>query len=109
MAQIRLQPPDPFNFKTPDDWSRWQKRFEQFRVAFGLKGDPAEKQVSTLLYCLGEEAENVLASTNITDEEKNDYDTVMLKFNHRLKTRKGDWKRLFSRETIRVIPHHNST
>ena len=89
MAQIRLQPPDPFNFKTPDDWPRWQKRFEQFRVASGLKGDPSEKQVSTLLYCLGEEAENVLASTNITDKEKNDYDTVLLKFNSFFKIRKN--------------------
>jgi len=30
-AQIRLQPPDPFDFKTPDYWPRWRRRFEQFR------------------------------------------------------------------------------
>ena len=58
-------------------------------MASVLKGDPAEKQVSTLLYCLGEEAENVLASTYITDEEKNDYDTVILKFNSFFKIRKN--------------------
>ena len=40
----------------------------------------AKKQVSTLLYCLGEEAETVLASTNITDEQRKVYDTVISKF-----------------------------
>ena len=36
--------------------------------------------MSILLYCLGEEAETVLASTNITDEQRKVYDTVISKF-----------------------------
>ena len=36
MAQIRLEPPEPFNFRKPDDWSRWKRRFQQFREASGL-------------------------------------------------------------------------
>ena len=39
------------------------------------------KQVSTLLYCLEEEAEAVLKSTNATEEESKEYDTVIGKFN----------------------------
>ena len=31
-------------------------------------------------YCLGEEAEAVLSSTNATAEERNDYDQVLAKF-----------------------------
>ena len=54
-----------------------------------LKGDPAEKQVSTLLYCLGEEAENVLSSTNITEDERKAYDSVIAKFNAFFKVRKN--------------------
>ena len=80
MAQLNLRPPDPFNFKVPDDWPRWQRRFEQFRVASGLAGDPAAKQISTLLYCLGEEAESVLTSSNATAADRADYDRVMGKF-----------------------------
>ena len=80
MAQIRLQPPNAFNFREPEEWPRWKRRFEQFRVASGLKGEDPEKQVSTLLYCLGEEAEAVLESTNIKDEERKVYDTVLKKF-----------------------------
>ena len=39
----------------------------------GLKGEDAEKQVRTLMYCLGKEAKAVLASTNIGDEEWKEY------------------------------------
>ena len=60
MAQLCLQPPEIFNFRNPDDWPRWKSRFEQFRVASGLVNDDASKQISTLLYCIGEEAEAVL-------------------------------------------------
>ena len=89
MAQIRLQPPEPFNFKNPDDWPRWKRRFQQFRVASGLEAEEAVKQVSTLLYCLGEEAEAVLNSTNATQEESKEYDTVIGKFDAFFKVRKN--------------------
>ena len=80
MVTIQLKPPEPFNFKTPDEWPRWRRCFEQFRVASGLGEESATKQISTLLYCLGEEAESVLTSTNATEDERKVYDTVMGKF-----------------------------
>ena len=69
-----------FDFKKPDDWPRWKRRFDQFCVASGLAeaGDP--RQVSTLLYCMGQDAEGVLTSTKVTDEERKKYDTVVAKF-----------------------------
>ena len=79
MAGIRLQPPEPFNFKNPDDWVRWKERFEQFRQASGLPEENEVKQVSTLMYCLGEEAEAVLSSTNIKEKERTVYATVLYK------------------------------
>ena len=45
------------------EWSRWKSRFEQFRYASGLSDKDDARQISTLLYCLGEEAEDVLKST----------------------------------------------
>ena len=80
MAQIHFKPPDPLDFKHPEDWPHWKQRFQQFRVASGLSDAAAAKQISTLLYVMGEEAETVLASTNITDEERQVYDTVINKF-----------------------------
>ena len=74
---INLQPPPSFDFKSPDTWSRWRRRFEQFRIASGLADDTPARQTSTLLYCLGEEADSVLTTMNATAENRSDYDKVM--------------------------------
>jgi hypothetical protein len=89
MAEIRLQPPDPFNFRSPDDWPRWKRRFQQFREASGLSEGTATKQIGTLLYCLGEEADAVLSSTNPTAEERTNYDSVLAKFDSFFQVRKN--------------------
>ena len=36
--------------------------------------------VSTLLYCLGKDADDILVSTNITEEERISFNTVVEKF-----------------------------
>ena len=89
MASIQLRPPEPFNLKTPDEWPRWRRRFEQFRVASGLGDASAEKQVSTLLYCLGEESESVLSSTNATEDDRKDYAIVLQKFDSFFQVRRN--------------------
>ena len=89
MAQIQLPPPDRFNFRNPDDWPRWRRRFQQFHKASGLSDESAAKQISTLLYCLGEEAESVLASTNATGEDHADFDRTIGKFDDYFKVRKN--------------------
>ena len=63
MATIRLEPPPPLDFTEGDSWPQWKKRFEQFHVASGLCNEDESRQVSTLLYCLGEGAEEVLQGT----------------------------------------------
>ena len=89
MAGIQLTPPSPFNFKLPDDWPRWRKRYEQFRVASGLSTDSDDKQVSTLLYCLGEEAESVLISTSAAEVDRKDHVSIMVKFDAFFKVRRN--------------------
>ena len=76
---FRLEPPPSFDFRKPDEWPRWFRRFDQFRVASGLAADSEEKQVSTLLYCLGEEAEEVLAVSDT--KPKKTYKAVVDTFN----------------------------
>ena len=77
MAEIRLQPPDKFDFKKPDDWSRWKRRFQQFRIASALDTQSDSKQICTLLYSMGEEAEMVLASMNISESDSKSYVKVL--------------------------------
>ena len=89
MASVRLQPPEPFDLKTPDEWSRWHRQFEQFRHASGLASEDELRQVSTLLYCLGEEADDVLTSTNISEDNRKLYSAVIAKINEHFKVRRN--------------------
>ena len=73
---FRLEPPPSFYFRKPDEWPR----FDQFRVASGLAADSEEKQFSTLLYCLGEEAEDVMLAVSDTKPKKT-YKAVVETFN----------------------------
>ena len=86
MACIQLKMPEPFDFSNPDSWSR---RFKQFREVSGLLVESETRQVSTLLYTMGENANNVLTSTQITNEEQNKYDTVLTKFDEFFKVRRN--------------------
>ena len=84
-----LSAPTVFPFNTPDYWPKWRRRFEQYRLASGLSKEPEERQVNILLYCLGEEAEDILTSTNISDEDRKSYTSVLGKFDGFFKIRKN--------------------
>ena len=89
MASIHFEPPSSFPFKSPDQWQRWKKRFDQYRLASGLSTEPQERQVSTLLYCMGEDAEETLTSTHISEDDRKQYSTVIEKFDTFFKVRKN--------------------
>ena len=89
MASLCLQPPTAFNFRTPDEWPRWKKRFEQFRLASGLSVEAEEKQVSTLLYCMGEDADDTLTSTHITADERKQYQAMIAKLDEFFQVRRN--------------------
>ena len=80
MTTIHLQPPEHFDFKSQDGWPKWKRRFEHFRAASGLSATSAAQQVSTLLYCLSEEADTVLLSTTSQKKKGLVYETVMQTF-----------------------------
>ena len=70
MANIRLEAPVRFNFSRPDDWTKWKRRFNQYRIASGLAEEGEVCQISTLLYCMGDEADTILISTNISCDDR---------------------------------------
>ena len=86
MATTQLQPPNPFDFKHQQ---KWKRRFEQYRHASGLASRSEQRQVSTLLYCLGEQAEDVLSSTGISEDSRKNYSDVMGKFDEYFHVRKN--------------------
>ncbi|UYV82471.1 hypothetical protein LAZ67_21002324 [Cordylochernes scorpioides] len=51
--------PEPFNFSNPGDWPKWIRRFERFRQASGLINNPENEQVNMLVYCMGDNADDI--------------------------------------------------
>ena len=89
MANIRFEPLPVFDLKNPDEWPHWKRRFEQFRLASGLAKEEESRQVSSLLYCLGEEGEDVLLALKIVDKAKMKYDEVVNAFDAYFGVRKN--------------------
>lgn len=87
---IHLEPPVPFDFKDPNMWPRWKRHFQQFHMASSLSEEPDEKQISTLLYCMGELAEDTLAYlTSVLADNRKKYDMVLRKFDNFFRMRKN--------------------
>ena len=45
----------------PEDWSKWIHQFECFLSVSGLKEKGDKSQVNSLIYCTGEEADDIYA------------------------------------------------
>ncbi len=61
--------------KQADLWPKWIRRFERYRVASGLSNKTQAEQVCTLLYSMGECADDILKTLEI-DEEKASFEEV---------------------------------
>ena len=46
-------------------WIRWSRRFERYRIASCLQTKPEYEQVSTLLYAMGDCADDILAALRL--------------------------------------------
>ncbi|KAI4879198.1 hypothetical protein NFI96_009429 [Prochilodus magdalenae] len=67
VAAVQITHPEPFDFKNTPEWPRWIRRFERFRLASGLSTKPEEYQVNSLLYAMGDEADDILAVLPLND------------------------------------------
>lgn len=80
MATFQITAPTSFDFRRPEDWPKWIRRFDRFRMASGLVEKDAPVQVNALIYAMGDEADDILASFGLTAGEKAHYDTVRTRF-----------------------------
>ena len=93
-ATYQVSPPEQFNFSHPAEWPKWARRFERFRRASGLAEKDEEAQVNTLLYSMGDEADDILRSFRLSEEDAKSYDTVKSKFDgHFVKRRNVIYER----------------
>ena len=62
MAQsFQVDPPDSFVFTKPNEWPKWIRNFERFRLASVLDGKRDAMQVNALVYAMGDEADDIMA------------------------------------------------
>ncbi|XP_041350871.1 uncharacterized protein K02A2.6-like [Gigantopelta aegis] len=80
VSNLNISIPASFNFSKPEDWSKWIRRFERFRLASGLAEEEPERQVNTLVYLMGDEADDIMIGFGLTNDEKKDYTTVKGRF-----------------------------
>ncbi|KAM7284282.1 uncharacterized protein ISCGN_001379 [Ixodes scapularis] len=71
-----LQPPSPFVFTSPGEWTMWIQTYEDHAFATGLRSASDETQVRTLLYCNGPQARTVLASLGVPTPETQPFAAV---------------------------------
>ena len=48
-----------------DAWPKWLRRFDRYRVASGLNSKSQTEQVSTLLYAMGDSANDILQTLRL--------------------------------------------
>lgn len=75
-----IELPERFDFRHPESWKRWIVRWERYRVISGLHKQDADTQINTFLYAMGSEAEDILVSLQLSDEEAKDYDKLKSSF-----------------------------
>ena len=80
MASYQMPPPKSFTFSRPEEWPKWIRRFQRFRVASGLSEKSSENQVNTLVYTMGDPADDILSSFGLSDEDKKKFEVVVERF-----------------------------
>ena len=62
MEGLQIAAPEKFNFNQPEEWSKWFRRFERYMVASGLSDKTDKAKINSLVYCMGDKAEDILIS-----------------------------------------------
>ena len=76
----KFNPPDSFAFDRPNEWDDWKQRFVRYRLATKLNKEDGEVQVSSLIYAMGPEAENIFKSFALSEEDQKKFDEVLKKY-----------------------------
>ena len=78
----KFNPPTNFSFDKPAEWPDWKQRFVRFRTATKPDKEDGAVQVSSLIYAMGSESENVFRSFTFAEEgdEEDNFGVVLAKF-----------------------------
>ena len=72
--------PQPMDFDRPESWVAWIKRFDRFLDVSG-KGDSTDTiKISNMVYLMGADAEEILITFGLTEDESKRYAVVKQRF-----------------------------
>ncbi|UYV72487.1 hypothetical protein LAZ67_9003355 [Cordylochernes scorpioides] len=88
MAQI--QPPETFDFSTPNEWPKWRKRFERYLVVSGMKKKEEADKIDLFMYLMGDRADDIFRTFKFEKkEEATKIDSVLKAFDSHFCVRKN--------------------
>ncbi|UYV84736.1 hypothetical protein LAZ67_X003250 [Cordylochernes scorpioides] len=88
MAQI--QPPETFDFSTPNEWPKWRKRFERYLVVSGMKKKEEADKIDLFMYLMGDRADDIFRTFKFEkEEEATKLDSVLKAFDSHFCVRKN--------------------
>ncbi|XP_064468601.1 uncharacterized protein LOC135381115 [Ornithodoros turicata] len=80
-ASFRIEPPEAFNFSTPNQWTAWKRMFQRFYTVSGVN--------QQTMYIMGPQAEDVFQTFNLSDEQTRNFDYVLGKFENYFRPRRN--------------------
>ena len=81
MATTKFNTPAEFDFSCPNKWEDWRDSFLRYRLATKLNKESGEIQVSSLIYSMVIDAENIMRSFGLEETAKNSFEAVLKKNN----------------------------
>ena len=76
MASYQVSPPESLTFSKPEEWQKWIRRFERFRVASGLDTKSDERHINTLICSMRDETDDILGSFRLSKEDGKTFEVV---------------------------------
>ena len=89
MASNTIAPPASFNFKNPEEWPKWLRLFEQYRITTELNKKDEVQQINTMIYCMDNEASDTFRSFTFAEGQGKKYDKVKEKFDPHFITKRN--------------------
>ncbi|UYV64702.1 hypothetical protein LAZ67_3001707 [Cordylochernes scorpioides] len=86
----RIQPPETFDFSTPNEWPKWRKRFERYLVVSGMKKKEEADKIDLFMYLMGDRADDIFRTFKFEkEEEATKIDSVLKAFDSHFCVRKN--------------------
>ncbi|UYV75780.1 hypothetical protein LAZ67_13001327, partial [Cordylochernes scorpioides] len=86
----RIQPPETFDFSTPNEWPKWRKRFERYLVVSGMKKKEEADKIDLFMYLMGDRADDIFRTFKFEkEEEATKFDSVLKAFDSHFCVRKN--------------------